>query len=126
MMPPLILQVSPMRSRITASELQRPTLSSLPNKANYKPAIDASSVEASIGHPLATPPVGPAMGPANADLIKRRLTVSVRETCDAVGVSRSLLYEEIAAGRLKTIKIGRRTLLAVADIQAWLDSNRSV
>jgi hypothetical protein len=37
-------------------------------------------------------------------------------------VGRSLLYAEIAAGRLIASKAGRRTIVSKKNAQAWLDS----
>ncbi|WP_245273707.1 helix-turn-helix domain-containing protein [Mesorhizobium sp. WSM3224] len=38
------------------------------------------------------------------------------------GIGRSLVYEEIAAGRLKCRKVGRRTLILAKDAEAWRDA----
>jgi hypothetical protein len=35
-------------------------------------------------------------------------------------VGRTLIYSEIAAGRLKARKVGRRTVILSADLIAWL------
>jgi hypothetical protein len=47
---------------------------------------------------------------------------SIDQFCEAYGIGRSLCYEEISAGRLRVKKVGRRTIVAAADAQAWLDS----
>ena len=39
-----------------------------------------------------------------------------------LSISRSKLYEELAAGRLKALKAGSRTLIPVASINAWLNN----
>ncbi len=39
-----------------------------------------------------------------------------------VGIGRSLLFEELAAGRIAAKKIGRRTVILEADLSAWLAS----
>ncbi len=46
-----------------------------------------------------------------------KLLYSISETCRAIGVARSTIYTLIAAGRLETIKIGRRTLVKSASIE---------
>ncbi len=38
----------------------------------------------------------------------------------ALSLGRSLVYSEIAAGRLKSIKIGRRRLIAAGEIAAYI------
>lgn len=48
--------------------------------------------------------------------------MSVDTFCERYGVSRSKAYQEIGAGRLKPKKLGRRTLITVADAEAWLAS----
>ncbi|MPZ31203.1 MAG: DNA-binding protein [Rhodospirillales bacterium] len=42
----------------------------------------------------------------------------VRDT----GAGRSKIYQEIAAGRLKVRKLGKRTLILHGDAMAWLQS----
>ena len=39
---------------------------------------------------------------------------------NAVGIGRTMVYEEIKAGRLRVAKVGRRTLVPVAEAQRWL------
>jgi excisionase family DNA binding protein len=47
---------------------------------------------------------------------------SVKETAEKSGVCRSIVYEEIASGRLKARKLGRRTIILESDRRAWLES----
>lgn len=47
---------------------------------------------------------------------------SVEEFCSVFGVGRTTVYKEMAAGRLLTRKVGRRTLIRAVDAQAWLDN----
>jgi excisionase family DNA binding protein len=49
-----------------------------------------------------------------------RLAVSVAEACAMIGIGRTKLYELIRDGRLKRVKVGRRTLLSVASIEALI------
>lgn len=50
------------------------------------------------------------------------LALGITDAARVAGVGRSTNYEEINAGRLKARKAGRRTLIARADLQAWLDA----
>jgi len=55
----------------------------------------------------------------NTDYPPAALRVS--EACETLSISRSRLYEEIAAGRLRVLKSGRRTLVPTSAITAWLN-----
>ena len=49
-----------------------------------------------------------------------KVALTIAETVKATGLSRTRLYEEIKAGRLRVAKIGRRTLVPPDEIRAWL------
>jgi hypothetical protein len=49
-----------------------------------------------------------------------RLAYTVAQLAARVGVGRTLLYGEIAAGRLIASKAGRRTIITCENAQAWL------
>lgn len=55
-----------------------------------------------------------------------RLTFGIRQACELTGLSRSFIYQQISEGRLPTLKVGSRTLIAAADLQSWLDSYKKV
>ena len=48
------------------------------------------------------------------------LSYSIADVVNLSGVGRTVLYEEIKAGRLKAHKLGRRTLILADDLQHWL------
>jgi excisionase family DNA binding protein len=50
------------------------------------------------------------------------IAVSVSEAARISGVGRSTLYAEMAEGQLKFKKIGRRRLITIDDLRAWLAS----
>ena len=52
----------------------------------------------------------------------QKLAYSIDDVTRLTGVGRSFVYEEIKAGRLVVKKAGRRTLICVADLNAWLAS----
>jgi excisionase family DNA binding protein len=52
--------------------------------------------------------------------------ISVAELCHRYGIGKTLVYQEIKFGRLKVAKIGRRTLVRVADAQAWFEAAASL
>lgn len=47
-----------------------------------------------------------------------KLTVTVREACDMVGLKKSKLYSLIGEGRIETTTVGRRRLVKVESLQA--------
>ena len=49
-----------------------------------------------------------------------RLVFTVPEALEASRIARTKLYEEIAAGRLPIVKIGRRTLIRREALEQWL------
>ena len=53
-----------------------------------------------------------------------RLAYGINQAVEATSVGRSLLYEQIKAGNLKTFKIGTRTLIAAEDLNTWLESHK--
>jgi excisionase family DNA binding protein len=53
-----------------------------------------------------------------------RLSYRIVELAQATGIGRSRLYEEISAGRLRTVKFGRSTLVLAEDANAFLANLR--
>ena len=48
--------------------------------------------------------------------------LSISQFCRLHSVGRTFTYEEIAAGRLRAVKAGRRTLIPCEAAEAWLAS----
>lgn len=46
---------------------------------------------------------------------------TINEACREIGIGRTKLYEEIAAGRLIARKANRRTLILSGDLRSYLD-----
>jgi excisionase family DNA binding protein len=55
-----------------------------------------------------------------------RLAVSVAEAATALGVSRALVNQECASGRLHSVKVGQRRLIPVVSLEAWLGVRQDV
>jgi excisionase family DNA binding protein len=49
-----------------------------------------------------------------------KAALSIVEFCEHVGIGRTTCYAEIKVGRLKTVKVGRRTLVTAREVQEWL------
>ena len=50
--------------------------------------------------------------------------LSIAETADRLSVGRTRVYAEMGAGRLRSLKSGRRRLIPESAIAAFLDSGR--
>jgi excisionase family DNA binding protein len=48
--------------------------------------------------------------------------LSISEACNVAGIGRTKIYEAISDGHLKARKLGKRTLVLRADLQAFLAS----
>ena len=48
------------------------------------------------------------------------IALTIADAVRVAGTSRTVLYEEMRAGRLPFRKLGRRTLIMRADLEAWL------
>ena len=51
---------------------------------------------------------------------KDRLAYTVPQLAEATGVGRTTLYEEIRSGRLRPVKVRRRTIITVEEARRWL------
>lgn len=49
-----------------------------------------------------------------------KLVYTIDELCQAVGISRATVYKEIKEQRLRVRKVGKRTLVPVDEVRAWL------
>ena len=56
----------------------------------------------------------------------QRISCSISEACSATGIGRSKLFQEIAAGRIETRKVGSRTLIIVRSLKKWIDPDSDV
>jgi len=49
-------------------------------------------------------------------------TFTVRELCGRYGICRATFYAEVKRGRLRAIKLGKKTIVMRADADAWAAS----
>ena len=47
---------------------------------------------------------------------------TMQETAKILSIGLTKLYEEISSGRLKAVKVGKRTLVPQANIEEWQDN----
>ena len=57
---------------------------------------------------------------ASTSTESHRLTLSIAEAAEAVGVSQRTLERALADGRLASVQLGRRRLIRRAALEAWL------
>jgi len=57
----------------------------------------------------------------NQEALFAPLSVSVEEAARLVGHSRSGIYEVIASGDLKAFKLGKRRLILMTELRAWIE-----
>lgn len=65
--------------------------------------------------------------PQTCDQLKKfenSLYFTLREVSDKLKVSKNFLYDQIYAGHLKTVKIGRCHRVEELELNAWLTSQR--
>lgn len=49
-----------------------------------------------------------------------RLAVGIEEAADLLGLGRSLLFRLIKEGQLRSVKVGKRRLIAVSELEAFM------
>ncbi len=52
-----------------------------------------------------------------------KLAYSIREACKASSLSRTTIYSHIAAGRLRVVRIGGRTVIPVQNLMSFLNGS---
>ena len=52
-----------------------------------------------------------------------RAAISVNEFCAAFGIGRTLFHRLKNEGKIRFIKVGRRTLIPWAEVSAWTDQS---
>lgn len=52
--------------------------------------------------------------------ISNREAFAVREFCARYGICRQTFYDEVRRGRLRALKLGKKTIVLRADADAWV------
>jgi len=55
------------------------------------------------------------------ELVMKPYALTIKDTQRALGLGRTTLYELLAAGRLRRLKVGRRTLVTVHSIELLVE-----
>lgn len=66
--------------------------------------------------------IHPAEGVGAEPDAREKFFFGVDETCHALGVRMTTVYDLIAAGKLKKVKLGRRTLIPAESVRALVAS----
>lgn len=56
----------------------------------------------------------------DSEMIDLRVAVSVMEAARLLGIGRTKVYELLKSGELRSRKVGRRTVVSVASIRAFI------
>ena len=48
--------------------------------------------------------------------------LAVREFCARYGICRQTFYDEVKRGRIRAVKLGKKTIILRADAEAWAKS----
>ena len=69
--------------------------------------------------PIGTAKVKPRLPRADVP-IHDRISLSVEEAAGLTGIGRTTIYTALRDGDIPRVRIGKRTLVKVADLNAWL------
>ena len=61
--------------------------------------------------------------PASLEALTGRITITVEETAQLLGLGRSAAYEAARRGQLPTRRLGRRLLVPVPALLEWLGAS---
>ncbi len=61
--------------------------------------------------------------PAGLEQIESRLTLSVEETAELLGLGRSAAYEAARRGEIPSRRLGRRVIVPVPALLEWLGAS---
>ena len=54
-------------------------------------------------------------------MTENQIMFSLAEVCERTRLGRTTIYSEINSGRLKIVKVGRRTLVTRTALAAWME-----
>jgi hypothetical protein len=80
------------------------------------------SLSAVVCFKLSDRPEWHGLSAMNTDENLPKLAYTVPELQKATGLGRTIIYDEVKAGRLRLTKVGRRSVVRDQDARAWLSS----
>lgn len=54
--------------------------------------------------------------------LQDRTHYSIKEVSQIIGIGRTRIYEELNAGGLKAVKVGKRTCITKASLNEWMSN----
>lgn len=73
-----------------------------------------------LRRPLSVPPNEAKPDEGSAMPASMRLTFTINEAAESLGISRGSVYEGIRSGRFPVVRLGRRTLIPVEGLRRWV------
>ncbi len=64
----------------------------------------------------------PATRPRGEERLREKLLLRVEEAAGALGIGRTILYELIRSGELVSVRVGRRRLVPIAALRAYVET----
>ena len=72
---------------------------------------------------MSTMPATPSTMPATPSTMPEGPALySIPRVVEQTGLSRTQIYEEIASGRLRAVRVGRRRFVVPIDLASWIDA----
>lgn len=115
-------------TRVRANLLSLPTLPNpTPGEGGEAPPLDRHTRERTKLQTLPTLP-SPQSHPPQGDPepVSQQLILTVPEAAQTLRIGRSSVYELIATGQLRSLKIGSRRLIAREDLEAFVNTQREL
>lgn len=84
--------------------------------------VDVEEVREKRSKPERIPPAVPEEKKPPVSLPIDQFAYGIKEAASALGISRTSMYYLIKEGKLKVVKLGRRTLIPVQELKSLLET----
>ena len=95
---------------------------------HLRAAIDALEAMAVRSREVPAPEPKNAVVETTSTTVPRndpKLAYTIKEACECVGISRTLMYQAIRNKELRAVKCNHRTLILAKDLKAWIEGLRA-